>query len=360
MPDPVDPVDSVGIIGGGQLGRMLAMAAARLGIDVVVLDPAVDAPAAVVAGEHIVAAYDDHDALDRLAERCGVVTYEFENVPVTAVEHLAASVAVYPDARALATSQDRLVEKTFLQSIGIATAPFHRVDDQDQLDAAVADLGGRAILKTRTLGYDGKGQLRIGPERDPVGAFAELGSVPLIAEGFVDFVAELSVIIARSPSGEIRWFDPARNVHRDGILRTSTVPSGLGATVEEAAVDAAVLLVDALGYVGVLGLELFVTADGSVVANEYAPRVHNSGHWTEGACVISQFEQHVRAVTGRPLGIPGRWADAVMTNLIGSDVDLVPELLAAGDRLVHLYGKGEVRPGRKMGHVVALSPRVGV
>ncbi len=355
---------TIGILGGGQLGRMLALAAAKLGHRVIVLDPDPNAPAAQVSNRHIVAAYDDPAALDQLAKACDVVTYEFENVPDAAVHALEGRVPVHPNAHALGTAQDRLVEKTFLVEQGIATAPFRAVDSQVQLDTAVGELGGRVILKTRRFGYDGKGQRRIDPG-DGTGpgslnAFTELGSVPLIAEGVVDFVAEASVIIGRSLSGEVRCFDPVRNRHHDGILRTSSVPAGLDPATDQAARAAAVDLVTALDYVGVLGLELFVLDDGSVLANEFAPRVHNSGHWTEAACIVSQFELHVRAITGLPLPSVERHSDAEMTNLVGDDVERLPTYLAEPNTMVHLYGKSEVRAGRKMGHVTQISPRAPI
>lgn len=347
----------IGILGGGQLGRMLAMAAARLGFEVVILDPDPKAPAAQVANRHIVAAYDDPAALAMLAELCDIVTYEFENVPDAAIHTLDGRVTVHPNATALATAQDRLIEKAFLVEQGIGTAPFRTVDNQEQLESAVEELGGEAILKTRRFGYDGKGQMRVVPGSDHSTAFADLGSVPLIAEGIVDFVAELSVIIGRGPDGSCQIYDPATNEHVDGILKTSSVPGSLSDETIELAKDAATTLATALDYVGVLGLELFLLADGSVLANEFAPRVHNSGHWTEAACAISQFELHIRAISQLALPSVERHSDAVMTNLIGEDVALVGDLLARPNTVVHLYGKSEVRPGRKMGHVTTISRR---
>ncbi len=348
---------TIGIIGGGQLGRMLAMAAARLGFHTIVLDPAAAAPAAQVADAQIIAAYDNVTALGELAQRCDVVTYEFENVPVDGVARLDGRVPVRPAPLALEVAQDRLVEKDFLNDLGIATAPYRIVDAQADIEGAVEAVGGRAILKTRRLGYDGKGQLRI-DDVASIGsnAFAELGSVPAIAEGFVDFEAEISVICARGVDGECAVFDPARNVHRDGILATSTVPAGVSAATVEAARAAAENLATALDYVGVLGLELFVLGDGSILANEFAPRVHNSGHWTEAVCVPDQFEQHIRAIAGLSLPTPHRTSDCEMTNLIGDDVVDMATLLAEPGAMVHLYGKAEARPGRKMGHVTRVHP----
>ena len=346
---------TIGIIGGGQLGRMLAMAAARLNFRTVVLEPQTDCPAAHVANEQIVAAYDDTTALAELAKRCDVVTYEFENVPVAAAEELAAQVTVYPPPKALEMAQDRLTEKSFINGCGIPTARFHAVGSQADLEKALADFGGQGVLKTRRLGYDGKGQRVYRSTADsPEGGYAALGSVPLILESFVSFEREISIIGARGIDGTVACYDPAENVHRNGILHTSTLPAGISEQTAAAARAAAEKILTALGYVGVIGIEFFVLADGSLIANEMAPRVHNSGHWTEAACVISQFEQHIRAVAGLPLGKPDRHSDCVMTNLIGDDILALPEWLRLDDTLVHLYGKTEARPGRKMGHVTQL------
>ncbi len=349
-------ITTIGIIGGGQLGRMLAMAAARLNFRTIILEPQADCPAAQVANEQIVAAYDDPTALEDLATRCDVVTYEFENVPVSAAEALAQTVPVYPPPKALEAAQDRLVEKRFINECGIPTAKFHTVDSQADLEAALADFGGQGVLKTRRLGYDGKGQKVFRSASDSAnGAYAELGSVPLILESFVAFDREISVIAARATDGTVVCYDPAENVHRNGILHTSTVPATISDATADAAREAAEKILTTLGYVGVIGIEFFALADGSLIANEMAPRVHNSGHWTEAACVISQFEQHIRAVTGLPLGNADRHSDCVMQNLIGDDILDLPDWLKRRDTLVHLYGKTESRPGRKMGHVTTLA-----
>ena len=356
---PLPSGSTIGIIGGGQLGRMLAIAAARLGYRTIVLEPEGDCPAAQVANRQIVGAYDDAFALAELARECDVVTYEFENVPVEAVNALVADVPVLPPPAALEASQDRLAEKTFLTGIGLGTAPFRRVDSDEELMAALSEFGGDGVLKTRRLGYDGKGQRLIRGLDAASGAFAEMGGVPLILEGLAAFEREISVIAARGADGAVAAYDPAENVHRDGILRTSMVPARVSAATAEAARQAAFTILEALDYVGVIGVELFVMADGSVLVNEIAPRVHNSGHWTEAACLVSQFEQHVRAICGLPLGDPARHADCVMENLIGNDVFRAPDLLAEPDVDVHLYGKAEVRPGRKMGHFTRLGAAVG-
>ncbi|AYG60372.1 5-(carboxyamino)imidazole ribonucleotide synthase [Rhizobium jaguaris] len=346
---------TIGIIGGGQLGRMLAMAAARLNFRTIILEPQADCPAAQVANDQIVAAYDDPAGLAELAKRCDLVTYEFENVPVAAAEKLAKDIAVYPPPKALEMAQDRLTEKRFINDCGIPTARFHAVDSQADLDAALADFGGQGVLKTRRLGYDGKGQRVYRSSADsPEGGYAALGSVPLILESFVPFEREVSIIAARGLDGAVACYDPAENIHRNGILHTSTLPARISAETAAAARVAAEKILAALGYVGVVGIEFFALADGSLIANEMAPRVHNSGHWTEAACVVSQFEQHIRAVTGLPLGNPARHSDCVMQNLIGDDILSVPDWLSQDDVLVHLYGKTESRPGRKMGHITQL------
>lgn len=348
---------TIGIIGGGQLGRMLAMAAARLNFRTVILEPQADCPAAQLANSQIVAPYNDPDALAELAAACEIVTYEFENVPVEAAEILARSVPVFPPPKALEVAQDRLTEKRFLNGCGIPTARYHAVDSQEQLEAALVDFGGAGVLKTRRLGYDGKGQRVFRSSADSLaGAFADLGNVPLILESFVPFEREISIIAARGTDGVVTCYDPAENVHRNGILDTSTLPARIGTATADAAREAASALLAALNYVGVVGMEFFVLADGGLIANEIAPRVHNSGHWTEAACVVSQFEQHIRAIASLPLGSPARHSDCVMTNLIGDDIEAVPAWLGKPDVFVHLYGKTEARPGRKMGHVTELSP----
>jgi 5-(carboxyamino)imidazole ribonucleotide synthase len=349
LTESLRPGTTIGILGGGQLGRMLAMAAARLGFRVHVLDPDASAPAAEVARTATHAAYDDTDALRAFAGSVDVVTYEFENVPPAALDLLESMVPVRPSRRALEVSRDRLTEKTFLHELGLATAVFAAVDEEEELAAALTRIGTPAILKTRTLGYDGKGQARIASEADAAAAFLAMGGRPAILEGFVAFEREVSVIAARGLDGSVAAYDPGENVHEGGILRTTTVPARLTPSQRSDAVLIAARILNALGYVGVLGVELFVTRKGLLV-NEIAPRVHNSGHWTEAGCLIDQFEQHIRAVTGLPLGDGSRHADVVMENLIGPDMDRLPDLLREGAR-VHLYGKAEVREGRKMGHV---------
>lgn len=350
----------IGILGGGQLGRMLAMAAARLGYKVIIFDPDANAPAAQVANEHVSAGYDDSAALEKFARRCDVVTYEFENVPVAAAQTIAAVVPVFPKPNALEAAQDRVIEKSFLNSIGVETAPFRIVETLPDLTAALATFGGSGVLKTRRFGYDGKGQavLKNASAAEAAKAFGELGGAGLILEGFVPFEAEISVIAARGLDGRIECYDPARNVHRNGILASSSVPSGFPAAVEQAAKDAAAAILEALDYIGTIGVEFFVLGGGKLLVNEIAPRVHNSGHWTEAGCVISQFEQHVRAVSGLPLGDPARHSDCVMENLIGFDVEKAVALAAEAGVYLHLYGKAEPRTGRKMGHFTRVTRRV--
>jgi 5-(carboxyamino)imidazole ribonucleotide synthase len=359
MSEPLPAGATMGIIGGGQLGRMLAIAAARLGYRTLILEPQPDCPAAQLANRQIVGAYDDAAALDELARSSAVVTYEFENVPVAAAAQLAKTVPVYPPPRALEVSQDRLIEKRFISGAGISTAQFFPVDNDADLAAALSGLEGTGVLKTRRLGYDGKGQrvFRNASAADAQGVFAAMGSVPLILESFVPFVREISVIAARGRDGGMAVYDPAENVHRDGILRTSTVPASISDMTAQNAREAAFALMRALEYVGVIGVEFFVLADGSLVANEIAPRVHNSGHWSEAACAVSQFEQHVRAIAGLPLGDTSRHSDCVMENLIGDEISRAPGLLAEPDLVLHLYGKAEARPGRKMGHFTRLVKR---
>ncbi|MBI1417816.1 MAG: 5-(carboxyamino)imidazole ribonucleotide synthase [Limimaricola sp.] len=339
---------TIGILGGGQLGRMLSVAAARLGYRTHIFEPGA-APAADVAHALTTAPYDDAKALAAFAASVDVITYEFENVPTAALDLLEATRPIRPGRRALATSQDRLTEKTFLQDLGLATAPFAAVEDAASLAIALDEIGTPAILKTRRLGYDGKGQARIMAPDDAPNALASLKGAPAILEGFVPFRAEISVIGARGLDGAVACFDPGENLHRDGILRTTTVPARISAALRSDAVLIAARMLNALDYVGVMGVELFVTPDGLVV-NEFAPRVHNSGHWTQNGCLIDQFEQHIRAIAGWPLGDGTRLADVQMENLIGDDIARLPELAAEG-AAIHLYGKAEARPGRKMGHV---------
>ena len=341
---------TIGILGGGQLGRMLAVAAARLGFRTHIFEPGANPPAGDVAHALTTAGYDDVDALTAFAKSVDIVTFEFENIPTDALDVIENITPIRPNREALRTSQDRLVEKQFLEGLGLTVAPFADIANAADLEAAMTTIGAPSILKTRRFGYDGKGQSRLRSADDAAGALADMAGNPAVLEGFVNFTAEVSVIAARSPSGEVACFDPGENVHRDGILHTTTVPARLSAAQRMDAVLLAAKILNALDYVGVLGVELFVTPQGFIV-NEIAPRVHNSGHWTQNGCAVDQFEQHIRAVAGWPLGDGSRYADVVMENLIGDDMDRVPELAKQRDTALHLYGKAEVKPGRKMGHV---------
>ncbi|MEL6825626.1 MAG: 5-(carboxyamino)imidazole ribonucleotide synthase [Pseudomonadota bacterium] len=346
------PGATIGILGGGQLGRMLASAAAQLGFDVSIYCPELDCPAARVAASHVVGAYDDPEALLAWAQTCDVVTYEFENVPVSAAEALiAAGINVRPGAKPLEVSQDRFVEKSFLQSCGIQTAGFATIDQASEITAPIERFGGQGILKTRRDGYDGKGQARLEAGDDFEAAHRSLRHAPCILEAMVPFACEISVIIARDVTGRSICYDVPRNQHVNGILRTSTAPANINVDVAERACAAAKALADALDYIGVLALEFFVLEDGALLANEFAPRVHNSGHWTPEACATGQFEQHVRAVAGWPLGDVTRYHDVEMLNLLGDEAFAPPAELLAGS-VVTLYGKRDAKPGRKMGHVV--------
>ena len=351
---PVPPGGTIGILGGGQLGRMLALAAARLGLKTHVYSPPnEDAPAFQVSDAQTLAAFDDKAALTKFAEACDVVTFEWENVPVSTVEHIAKTRAVYPSAQTLAVTQDRFDEKSFVISLGLQTAPFTKIDSANDA-RAVADVP--AILKTRCMGYDGKGQAKVRSGEDAARAFESFKGAPCILEGFVDFVFEASVIGVRGVDGSFAAYDPPENAHGDHILRRSTVPSQLSTAQESDAKSIARKIADALDYVGVFAVELFVMKDGSLLVNEIAPRVHNSGHWTIDACLVSQFENHIRAVAGWPLGSTERHSDAVMENLIGEEAADWKTLAAKGGAL-HLYGKDEIRPGRKMGHVTYIKPK---
>lgn len=350
MSEPLTPGACIGILGGGQLGRMLSVAASRLGFVTHVFEPGANPPAGHVCDRVTTAPWDDHDALRAFAASVDVITYEFENIPAATLDLLESLRPVRPGRRALTISQDRLVEKGFLNDLGLKTAPFADIPDAAALDTALARIGTPAILKTRTLGYDGKGQARIMAPEQAAAALAQMAGAPAILEGFVSFTHEVSVIAARGLDGSVACFDPGENVHRDGILHTTTIPARLTPSQRVDAVLLAGKILNALEYVGVMGVELFVTPQGLIV-NEIAPRVHNSGHWTQAGCAVDQFEQHIRAVAGWPLGDGQRHADVVMENLIGDDVVRVPDLARQRDTQIHLYGKGAPRPGRKMGHV---------
>ena len=349
MSNPLPLGACIGILGGGQLGRMLAVAASRLGLKTHIFEPGANPPAGHVAHQVTTASYEDDAALRRFAQSVDVITYEFENIPTSALDILEQIRPIHPGRRALAISQDRLSEKEFLTGLGLKVAPYANVTTAAEAEAAAQSIGTPSILKTRRMGYDGKGQIRLKDASDMAEAWQAMQGAPSVLEGFINFSHEVSVIAARASDGQVACYDPGENVHREGILHSTTVPASLSAAQRMDAVLLAGQILNALDYVGVMGVELFVTADG-LILNEIAPRVHNSGHWTQNGCDICQFEQHIRAVAGWPLGDGSRHSDIRMENLIGADMDRVPELRKTNAAL-HLYGKSEVKPGRKMGHV---------
>ena len=354
---PLAPGTTIGILGGGQLGRMLALAAARLGFDVAILDPEPDCPAARVANQAFAAAYDDPAALAALAEASDVITFEFENVPAHAVQQLLdLGAEVAPNARALAVAQDRIEEKTFLNAAGAPTVAFAEAADPVSLARAIETLGTPCLIKTRREGYDGKGQTWVEQPADAAAAFERVGAMPVIVEAPAAFTRELSVIAARSRSGEIALYPIGENHHEGGILRRTQAPAAVSPTVQAQAEQIAARIMTGLDYVGVLAVELFELDDGRLLVNEIAPRVHNSGHWTLDGCEVDQFEQQIRAVAGWPLGPAHALAHTEMVNLIGDDTDAWRHLIAEPGARLWLYGKREARSGRKMGHLNRLRP----
>jgi 5-(carboxyamino)imidazole ribonucleotide synthase len=355
---PLPPGAVIGIIGGGQLGRMSAMAAARLGYKCHIFSPEPDSPASQVSYLSTIADYTDHVALHRFAEAVDVITFEFENVPADGLELLSSLKPVRPGPAILRLSQDRLQEKQFLNDNGIATAPWREVRDASGLEGAIAELGLPAVLKTTRLGYDGKGQAVLRDGENYRADFVQLQPKPLILEGFIDFACEISVVVARAENGDMAAFDPVENRHKHHILDVTLAPAPLPlATLAEAS-EIARLIAEKLDLIGLLAVEMFVSPTGALLVNEIAPRPHNSGHWTLDACFASQFEQHIRAVAGLPLATPSRHADAVMKNLVGpDDMATLPAILATPGLIPHLYGKTEARPGRKMGHFTRLFPK---
>ncbi len=348
---------TLGILGGGQLGRMLALAAANLGIRTHCFAPEVDSPAFEVCAQHAHAAYSDKAALKAFAASVDAVTFEFENVPTATVERLQGLVEqghIYPSASALATTQDRVAEKSFMAGLGLETAPFRQIDTLAELEAALRVIGVPSILKTRRMGYDGKGQAKITDMCEAAEAWRAIGEHPAILEGFVGFQREVSVIAARGRDGTVVTYDVCENEHRNHILSRTIVPAQIGPATAELARQAATKIAVALDYIGVFAVEMFVVGEGNaerVVMNEVAPRVHNSGHWTIEGAETSQFEQHVRAVMGLPLGSTSSRGRIEMDNLLGEDMHRVPELLKTDGAHLHLYGKKQARRGRKMGHV---------
>ena len=354
---PLPPGSTIGVLGGGQLGRMLAEAASRLGFDVAVLERAADSPAGRIAAKTLVAPYDDEAALKALAEASDVVTYEFENVPAASLEALVRLGAeVAPGPKALSAAQDRVDEKTFLNAQGVATVAFAAASTPAEAVQAVAKVGVPSLMKTRREGYDGKGQRWVEHAADAEAAFQALGGRPVIVEAPADFVRELSVIAARGRNGAIVSYPLAENHHEGGILRRTLAPAKTSPQLAEQAERIAAKALAGLDYVGVVGIELFELPDGRLLVNEIAPRVHNTGHWTQDGCEVDQFEQHIRAVAGWPLGPAAAIREVEMLNLLGDEVDAWPKLAAEPETRVHLYGKRAAKPGRKMGHVNRLKP----
>jgi len=354
---PLPPNATIGIIGGGQLGRMSAMAAAELGYRCHILTPEPDSPAAQVSAGYTLADYEDQDALRRFAAAVDVITFEFENVSAAGLDLLASLRPVRPSPAVLRISQDRVAEKSFLRNAGVPTAPWEAVGSLDELREAAARVGQPAVLKTTRLGYDGKGQAVLRDPSDLESAWASLEPKPLILEGFVEFRCEISVIVARGADGGGSVFDAMENRHRDGILDLTLAPARIAPATAAEAGRVAWRVAETLDLVGLLAVEMFVDRTGRVLVNEIAPRPHNSGHWTIEACPASQFNLHVRAIAGLPLPPGLRHADAVMKNLVGPDeVALWPQIVATPGLIPHLYGKTEARPGRKMGHVTRLFP----
>jgi len=355
-PKRIEPGSTIGIVGGGQLGRMTAQAASRLGYKTHVFTPEKDAPASQVAGRKTVADYEDGRALGHFADAVDVVTFEFENVPWRCLEILARHVVVRPNPKVLEICQDRLPEKDFVNACGVGTAPYAAVDDLKDLERALSRIGTPAVLKTRRFGYDGKGQAKIA---DPAGAAAAWRSIernPAILEGFVKFRREISVIVARGVDGSMATYDPVENRHVDHILDTTVAPAPIPLRTARAATRAATRIAENIGLIGLIAVEMFEAPGGAILVNELAPRPHNSGHWTIEGAETSQFEQLVRAVTGLPLGPTTRRGNALMKNLVGSEIEAWPSLVAEPGFHVHLYGKAEARAGRKVGHVTRLYP----
>ena len=340
---------TIGILGGGQLGQMLSMAAARLGFKTHIFEPSENPPASNVASKFTRAEYDDYDALKQFASSVDVVTYEFENIPTAALDIIETQSEIFPNREALKISQDRLIEKEFINKLGFKTASFCEVNSLEELIQGINQIGAPSILKTRRFGYDGKGQVKVQPSSKPEEIWKNLGEKALILEGFINFSSEFSVIGSRSKDGQISCFDPGENVHKDGILRTTTVPAHLTNQQKTEAVLITAKILETLKYVGVIGIEFFLEKN-SLVINEFAPRVHNSGNRTQNGCTVDQFEQHIRAITGWKLGNAERHSDVIMENLIGDEIYKTNQLVEDGSIALHLYGKADVNPGRKMGH----------
>jgi 5-(carboxyamino)imidazole ribonucleotide synthase len=353
----VKPNDNLGIIGGGQLGRMLGIEAKRLGIKTVIYSETADCPAQSIADKMIIGSYQDASLLDEFSRSCAVITYEFENIPISMADYLGMRTQLRPGSDILAVTQDRLAEKTFLNALSIPTAEFGAVAFEGDIKVLMEKNKEPAILKTRSMGYDGKGQVTINDTKQASMAYYDIREVPAIIEKKINFSQEFSVVAVRDCNGEFMAYSPSDNVHDNGILRTSTVPSKLPESVIQQGIDYTKQIANALGYIGVLAVEFFVTSDNQIFANEIAPRVHNSGHWTLDGCYISQFEQHIRAICGWKLGTTQNHSNAVMTNLIGEDIHNWQIHADKPNAQLHIYGKSEIRKGRKMGHVTELTGR---
>ncbi len=350
------PGSKIGMLGGGQLGRMMAVAASQLGYKMHIYCPDMDNPAEQVSDYATHASYEDQVALKAFADSVDVVTYEFENIPVETVNEIQKTTHVFPGPRVLEISQDRLTEKTFLNDLGIATAPFEGVSTIGEAEAALEEINYPVVLKTRRFGYDGKGQAIVRSKGDLPEAWDKLASDKVIVEGFIDFDLEISVVAIRGQDGEIKCFSPVENSHKNHILDVSIAPARIDSATSQLAIETATKIIENIDYVGVLTVEFFVSAnDPKLRVNEIAPRVHNSGHWTIEACPSSQFEQHIRAICGLPLGGTKFSGEARMTNLIGDDILKVPDYLAEEGTAVHHYGKWDIKPGRKMGHITRVN-----
>ncbi|WP_455476866.1 5-(carboxyamino)imidazole ribonucleotide synthase [Bartonella sp. B41] len=351
------PRSTIGLIGGGQLARMLAIAAAELGFRTIVFCPEEDCSAAQTASNHIIASYDDYSALDHFISLCDIITYEFENLSLQTVQYIENTKCVYPSSKSLEIAQDRLFEKKFLNAQGIQTASWHAVKDRLSLTSGLEALGGRGLLKTRRFGYDGKNQIMLNhPNEQTIdAALTTFQGQPSILEEIVPFLLEISILSARTPRGEYIFYDCPENKHKNGILYKTLVPSRVPPSVQKTAQEISITIMEALNYVGVLCIEFFVLTDGTLLVNELAPRVHNSGHWTQKACVTSQFEQHIRAISGFPLGSTYRHSNCEMTNLLGNNLNDFKYFLTQERTSVHLYGKNSIQPTRKMGHAIQLT-----
>lgn len=343
----------IGIIGGGQLGRMLALASYNLGFRAEIYEPQNNCPASLVSNTHICADYDDINSLTEFAQNCDVVTFEFENIPINAARIIEENANLYPNSKSLELTQDRLVEKTFIKNCNLDCAPFFEVNSIEDLNKAITKAGTPCILKTRRMGYDGKGQFVIKSPNDAQKAWDEIGQNPAIIEGFVKFDFETSIILTRAIDGQIVFYPNSQNIHENGILRTCIVPAPLSETQIKKAQEIGAKIANELNYVGTLAVELFV-GDG-IIVNEIAPRVHNSGHWTIEGVATSQFSNHIRAICGLPLGATNLCSPKIeMQNLLGDEILSIPELLKTPNTYPHDYGKSEIKSGRKMGHVTKL------